>query len=163
MESPCGKIALAQSRSACIRPARKDEWPALVAIWEKAVGETHGFLTPEDFTEIKVQMPQYFGAVELYVLDDDNKPLGFIGLDGDMVEMLFVGERGRGIGRRLLDFAVSEKGAARLDVNEQNVQARGFYEKCGFTVTGRSTVDGQGRPYPLLHMEITGQSKIQTH
>jgi hypothetical protein len=28
------------------------EWPELISIWEKAVGETHSFLAPEDFAQI---------------------------------------------------------------------------------------------------------------
>jgi len=38
------------------------------------------------------------------------------------------------------------------DVNEQNSQAVGFYGKMGFKRTGRSPVDDQGRPYPLIHL-----------
>jgi len=39
------------------------------------------------------------------------------------------------------------------DVNEQNNQALGFYEKMGFKRTGRSSLDGQGRPYPIIHLK----------
>jgi len=42
-----------------------------------------------------------------------------------------------------------------VDVNEQNDQAVGFYRKMGFTETGRSPTDDDGRPYPLLHMVRT--------
>lgn len=42
-----------------------------------------------------------------------------------------------------------------VDVNEQNTQAVGFYARAGFTVTGRSPVDDEGRPYPLLHLALT--------
>jgi putative acetyltransferase len=37
-------------------------------------------------------------------------------------------------------------------VNEQNRSALAFYEHLGFERTGRSPVDGQGRPYPLIHL-----------
>lgn len=154
MKNFCGEIDSTLCQNAHIRPARRDEWPALVAIWERAVGETHGFLAAADFEQIKAQMPEYLGAVELYVWDEGAGPVGFVGTVGDMVEMLFVAERGRSIGCGLLDFAVNVKGAARLDVNEQNVQALGFYEKYGFAVVGRSELDTGGRPYPLLHMEL---------
>ena len=40
----------------------------------------------------------------------------------------------------------------RLTVNEQNPQARGFYEHMGFHVYKRTELDEQGNPYPLLYM-----------
>ena len=40
-----------------------------------------------------------------------------------------------------------------LFVNEQNPQARGFYEHMGFAVRERSELDEQGNPYPILFME----------
>lgn len=49
------------------------------------------------------------------------------------------------------------KGAARItkvDVNEQNPQAIGFYEKMGFKPIGRSEKDGSGKPYPIIHMSL---------
>ena len=38
------------------------------------------------------------------------------------------------------------------DVNEQNDQAVGFYERMGFKRIGRSALDDQGRPYPLIRL-----------
>jgi len=71
--------------------------------------------------------------------------------------MLFLdpAHMGKGIGRQLLDYAIAEMGARTVDVNEQNPNALAFYKHCGFTVTGRSPVDGMGKPYPLIHMERT--------
>jgi ribosomal protein S18 acetylase RimI-like enzyme len=57
---------------------------------------------------------------------------------------------------RLLDHAVSVFGATSLDVNEQNLQAVGFYRHMGFEIVGRSELDGAGKPYPLLHMRRSG-------
>lgn len=42
----------------------------------------------------------------------------------------------------------------RLAVNEQNPQAKGFYEHMGFRVYKRSEMDEQGGPYPLLYMKL---------
>lgn len=58
------------------------------------------------------------------------------------------------MGRLLVADAIHRLGATRVDVNEQNEQALGFYRRLGFEVVGRSALDGQGRPYPLLHMSI---------
>ena len=75
---------------------------------------------------------------------DENGMFGgfaaFAGIDGDMLEMFFVAPqaRGKGVGRQLVEYLVRERGIRRVDVNEQNVQAAGFY--------ARSV--GQALPYP---------------
>ena len=83
-------------------------------------------------------------------------PVAFAGVADDSLEMLFVAPdmRGWGVGGRLLRHAIEQLGVHRLDVNEQNPQARGFYEHEGFRVVGRSETDAQGGPYPILHMEL---------
>jgi putative acetyltransferase len=45
-------------------------------------------------------------------------------------------------------------GARRVDVNEQNPQALGFYRRFGFEVVSRDAVDGLGLPYPILHCAL---------
>lgn len=70
--------------------------------------------------------------------------------------MLFVApeERGRGLGRMLLEYGITEYGVKELTVNEQNPQAKGFYEYMGVRVRERSEIDEQGNPYPILFMEL---------
>ena len=45
----------------------------------------------------------------------------------------------------LVQHAINDLGITRVDVNEQNEQALGFYEHLGFKVTSRSDLDGQGK------------------
>ena len=80
----------------------------------------------------------------------------FAGVAGDMLEMLFVapGMRGKGFGRQLVNHVTRHCGVRRGDVNEQNPQAAGFYERMGFRTAGRDATDPSGRPYPILHMEL---------
>lgn len=63
----------------------------------------------------------------------------FAGVAGDMLEMLFVapGMRGKGFGRQLVNHITRHCGVRRVDVNEQNPQAAGFYERMGFRTAGR--------------------------
>ena len=86
---------------------------------------------------------------------DDGAPVAFAGINGHKLEMLFVSaeKRGRGIGKKLLRYAVENYAVSVLTVNEQNPQAVGFYERMGFKVYKRSDTDEQGCPYPILYMK----------
>ncbi|MUL77609.1 hypothetical protein [Mycolicibacterium sp. CBMA 226] len=39
-----------------------------------------------------------------------------------------------------------------IDFYEQNPQAVGFYHRHGFVTLSRSETDGDGRPFPILHL-----------
>ena len=53
-----------------------------------------------------------------------------------------------------MEYGIAEYDVKELVVNEQNPQAKGFYEHMGFRVRERSELDEQGNPYPVLFMEI---------
>ncbi|MTE16167.1 acetyltransferase [Nocardia aurantiaca] len=132
-----------------------DEWPALVRIWRSAVEATHDFLTPEDidFYEERIAN-EYLAAVTLTVATVDDVPVGFSGTADGKLEMLFIDRRqhGRGVGTALLRKAIDETPDLLVDVNEQNPQAVGFYERHGFVTLARSDIDADGRPFPILHL-----------
>lgn len=134
-----------------------DEYPRLVGIWRTAVDATHDFLANADRDAIERRLADtYFPQVTLTVAEFDGHPAGFAGTAGEDLAMLFVdaGARGRGIGGALLAHVIAEQGVRTVDVNEQNQKAVGFYARKGFVVTGRSEMDGEGRPYPLLHLAL---------
>ena len=133
------------------------EYPALIAIWRSAVDATHDFLAEADQDEIEARLQSdYFPAVVLSVAELGGRPVGFAGVLDESLEMLFVDatRRGGGVGTALLAHAIREHGITRVDVNEQNTPAAGFYAHRGFEVVGRSRTDDAGRPYPLLHMRL---------
>ena len=86
----------------------------------------------------------------------DGTPAGFMGIDGQKLEMLFLApeERGRGLGKKLVRYGMEHFGIREVTVNEQNPQARSFYEHMGFHVCQRWELDEQGRPYPILKMQL---------
>lgn len=133
-------------------------YPTLLKIWESSVRATHDFLPEEDIEALRPLLENlYFPAVTLSIarLSEDGSIVGFVGVNDNRIEMLFIdaARRGKGIGKVLLRHAIAQ-GADELDVNEQNPQAVGFYQQQGFVVMSRSEHDGQGRPYPLLHMKL---------
>ena len=119
---------------------------------------THNFVTEEDIQFFRPLVRDGLSHVAQLacVRDEGGEVVGFVGVTGVKVEMLFVAPicMGQGIGRRLLTHAITAFGARTLDVNEQNPQAVGFYLRMGFEVVGRSDLDDFGKPYPLLHMRL---------
>jgi len=145
---------------------QKSEYPILVEVWEASVRATHNFLKEEDIRYFRpLILNTYLDAVELRCArDGQGIVLGFLGVADQNLEMLFIhpDNRGMGIGRKLLDFAIDELEVQKVDVNEQNEQAVGFYQHYGFEVIGRSALDASGKPYPILHMKLkSNQSNIK--
>lgn len=138
-----------------IRRSQRHEGERLVEIWCRSVDATHDFLSAQDRAEIEVQVRTFLPEAPLWVaVDNNNVPLAFMLLSEHHLEALFVDPdaRGTGVGRKLVEHALSLIPDLTTDVNEQNGQAVGFYQKMGFVVTGRSETDDHGRAYPLLHL-----------
>lgn len=140
-------------------PYQEQHHDRLVDIWLRAVRETHFFLTEEDILFYHdLVRGGVLNEVEIWVtLNESEEPVGFIGMSGKHIEMLFIDPafHKKGLGSRLIRHVESLKGARlTVDVNEQNPGACAFYQKYGFVQIGRSELDGSGRPFPLLHMEL---------
>ena len=160
-----------------ILPASAEDHAALAEIWRRSVLATHHFLPPGEVDRLyeavrRVYLPCVADVRAAFLPEEAGpggmRPVGFMGCNGfeadprradapPRVEMLFVEPEyfGTGVGAALLAHArarAAGRGLA-LDVNEQNPGALAFYERQGFVRVGRSARDGEGRPYPLLHME----------
>lgn len=139
-----------------IKKCEEKDYPTLVDIWERSVRASHTFLSEKDITEFREAMiPVYFPNVDLYCIADRDTIAGFIGLSGNMIEMLFIDDslRGKGYGSRLLKHAIS-LGANSVDVNEQNPLALEFYKAKGFHIISRDEYDMDGNAFPILHLSL---------
>lgn len=129
----------------------------LVRIWESAVRETHTFLTEADIEALEPEVKYGLSQVTyLYCFyDEKDRIRGFIGVEGQKIEMLFVDAkvRGQGIGKQLLQYVCNNLNVNYVDVNEQNEQGVGFYNHMGFHIISRSAYDEMGRPFPILHLK----------
>lgn len=128
----------------------------LLEVWDNSVRATHLFLSDSEIQSIKKYVPQALNEV-LHLLiaeDESGRPVAFMGVEAGSLEMLFIApeERGKGLGKRLIQYGIKNYAVEKLTVNEQNPQAKGFYEHMGFQVYKRTDLDEQGNPYPLLYM-----------
>ena len=136
-----------------LRPSDSSDGDALLQVWCRAVDASHEFLAEEDRAAIEPIVADYVRTSPLLVATVDGAVAGFMGVTGRNIDSLFVdpAAQGMGIGRLLTE---SVGASATVDVNEQNTTALKFYRHLGFEVVGRSDVDDQGRPYPLLHLRM---------
>ena len=130
----------------------------LLEIWEDSVRATHHFLSDTEVNQIKEYVPQALRGVKHLIVaeDETGTPVAFMGTQDRRLEMLFISskERGKGIGKQLLQYGIENYDIKEVTVNEQNPQAAGFYEHMGFKTYKRTDHDEEGNPYPLLYMKL---------
>ena len=129
----------------------------LTDVWEQSVKATHLFLSESEIAEIKPYLPIALRQIQHLIIAENEAgyPVGFMGVESHKIEMLFISPefRGKGIGRKFIQYGIEKFAANEVTVNEQNPQTVGFYEHMGYKVYKRTPLDEQGRPYPLLYMK----------
>ena len=130
----------------------------LLEVWENSVKATHLFLSNEEIIKIKKYVPEAISKIShLIVIENDNNiPIAFMGIENEKLEMLFItnNERGKCLGKQLLNYGIENYNVNELIVNEQNPKAKEFYEHMGFKEYKRSEIDEQGNAYPILYMRL---------
>ena len=90
-----------------IRKLQKADLNDVAYLWLDINLKAHNFISAEywntNFEFVKEMLPQ----AEVYVYENDKKIQGFIGLNGEYIEGIFVAVemQSRGIGKILLDYA----------------------------------------------------------
>ncbi|GAA2982303.1 GNAT family N-acetyltransferase [Lentilactobacillus parakefiri] len=134
----------------------------LLVVWEDSVRATHLFLTDEAIQNIKKDVPEAIAGVQhlIVMVNEAGDPIGFMGINQQILEMLFISDqyRGKGFGKQLVEYGMKTYSVNQLGVNEQNPLARGFYEHMGFVVYQRYE---QGNHYPILYMHKAGEPPIK--
>ena len=139
-----------------VRKARYTEIPALAKIqcaaWKAAFGDIITAETMEKYTDAEkcAQMLRRVFNKEvghLYIAGIDNRACGELfwkPVDRHTAEIVALHTLkrawGKGVGKALMDKAISDIfndgfWAVKLWVFKDNIRARKFYEKCGFTLT----------------------------
>ena len=129
----------------------------LLKIWEVSVRASHHFLTEADIIRLTPQAENALRCIEtLWVMEDEQRPAGFMGVQERKIEMLFLHPDyfRKGWGKMLVERAFRDLHVEYVDVNEQNPDAAKFYMRMGFKIFKRNECDSEGNPFPILEMKL---------
>ena len=136
-----------------IRKLEGSDLPRVMQIWLGANKEVHEFIEEsywdENFEAVKTALP----CAEVYVHESARtEPDGFIGLNGDHIDGLFVDKAARnlGIGKELLDFVKINHARLTLNVYIKNFGAVKFYRRELFSIDSRGIDEETGEEEYLM-------------
>ena len=119
-----------------IKVLQKADIERVVDIWLDTNLKAHYFIPGQYWKDnidlVKEMLPQ----AEVYVYENDCLIEGFIGLNDEYVEGIFVsGEmQSQGIGKILLNYAKDKRNKLHLNVYQKNARAISFYKREGFEI-----------------------------
>ena len=121
---------------------------AVMQIWFNTNIQAHHFI-PSDYWRTNCNMVrEILPHAEIYVHEDDctKQVDGFIGLNDDYIEGIFVKEtmQSKGIGKQLLNHVKEVKPMLKLSVYQKNVKAIKFYLREKFSIQSENVDDNTG-------------------
>lgn len=144
-----------------IRPYTASDQERLLHIWRTASAQAHPFLSAEKTAQAEAMIRDTFLPVaETWLACSDGTPAGFIALIGEETGGLFVrpGWQGQGLGRALLDHALTRRARLELDVFTENRRALLFYRRYGFTEVEERMNAFFGHPEIRMRHDPAGNS-----
>ena len=155
-----------------IRAYRDEDWAAVCAVHDRArPAELEGSCDTRAFVPLADEREDAasFHRSRKFVACGGKQVVGFVGVDGAYVSWLYVdpGCQGRGIGGRLLRFAVGLIGAGAWTIAlEGNARARRLYEREGFEIARAFDTANAGYPCRAVELRLrpdTGDDDLRAH
>ena len=118
---------------------------ALMKIWLDTNIQAHNFISSDYWRSNYGMVRKILSYAEIYVYQDDSAKqiIGFIGLNGNYIEGVFVKEtmQSKGIGKMLLDYVKNFKTTLTLSVYQKNKKAIRFYLREKFSIQSENVDD----------------------
>lgn len=133
-------------RKNMIRELRKADIIKVAGIWLDTNIKAHNFI-PAQYWESNYELvKEMLSHAEVYVYESNGEIQGFIGLNGEYIEGIFVCDelQSQGIGKLMLDFIKESRTELSLNVYQKNTRAIHFYQKEGFEIQSEGLDEATG-------------------
>lgn len=129
-----------------IRRFKIDHLEAVMKIWLESNISAHDFISRNYWQENYKQVEKMLPDAEIFVYEEGDAVLGFIGLTENYIAGIFVdaNSQSQGIGKALLDHVKKSSSQLSLQVYKKNSRAVRFYIREGFTVLNEQTDEHTG-------------------
>lgn len=119
-----------------IRVLEEKDVDTVAKMWLETNIKTHDFIASNYWKEHYEIIKDMFLQAEVYVYEIEKEIMGFIGLDKEYIEGIFVLDQyqKRGIGKALLNHVKAKKEHLSLNVYQKNLNAILFYQREGFCI-----------------------------
>lgn len=119
-----------------IRKLRKTDIDKVADIWLATNLKAHSFIPAQYWKSNFELVKELLLQATAYVYEDKQEIQGFVGLNDEYIEGIFVSNemRSHGIGKALLNYAKNKRNKLFLDVYQKNVRAIAFYRREGFEI-----------------------------
>ena len=136
-----------------IRELRKADINKVAEIWLNTNIKAHDFIPAQYWKSNFELVKELLLQATVYVYEDNQEIQGFIGLNDEYIEGIFVSDEMQscGIGKLLLDYIKNKKVRLRLNVYQKNARAISFYQREGFDIQCEGFDDDTGeKEYTML-------------
>ena len=136
-----------------IRELRKADINIVADIWLDTNIKAHYFIPAQYWKRNLELVKELLLQATVYVYEDNYEIQGFIGMNSEYIEGIFVSEamQSQGIGKILLNYVKDIRSKLLLNVYQKNIPAISFYQRghgkaTGGSADGNGTVDGKVFP-----------------
>lgn len=129
-----------------IRVVQKADITKVADIWLDTNIKAHNFISAQYWESNYEMVKEMLLQAEVYVCESNGEIQGFIGLNDDYIEGIFVCDRlqSQGIGKLLLDFVKESRTQLSLNVYQKNGGAIHFYQREGFEIQSEGLDEAMG-------------------
>ena len=123
-----------------IRKFEKNDINDVMEIWKNENIKAHQFIKKEYWENNYNYVKEILPNAEIYVYIIEENIVGFIGLENNYIEGIFIDTNNqcKGIGTALLNKIKENKNTLTLSVYKKNTKAIKFYKKNNFIITSEN-------------------------
>lgn len=134
-----------------IRKYKNEDRDTIMKIWKEENINTHNFIDKKYWEDNYEYVKNILPNSEIWVYLLKNEIVGFIGLNENFIEGIFIkkGFKNKGIGTEIIEYIKKQKNELQLKVYEKNLRAIEFYKKQSFKIKTKE-IDDNTREYEYL-------------